>query len=96
MDTEIIDVRSLTIEDYQELKESMMQAYASLGGQYWKEEAIQKLIQKFPDGQIVITLDGKVVGCALSIIVNYDKFGDKHNYREITGNFSFEDRKSVV
>ncbi|MBK7291066.1 MAG: GNAT family N-acetyltransferase [Chitinophagaceae bacterium] len=94
MDTEIIDVRSLTIEDYQELKESMMQAYASLGGQYWKEEAIKKLIQKFPDGQIVITLDGKVVGCALSIIVNYDKFGDKHNYREITGNFSFETHTS--
>ena len=42
MDTEIIDVRSLTIEDYQELKESMIQAYASLGGQYWKEEAIKK------------------------------------------------------
>ncbi len=41
MDTEIIDVRSLTIEDYQELKESMIQAYASLGGQYWKEEAIK-------------------------------------------------------
>lgn len=90
MDNEIIDIRILTIEDYQTLKDSMVQAYASLGGQHWKEESIQRLIKKFPDGQIVITVDGKVVGCALSIIVNYAKFEDKHTYREITGNFSFE------
>ncbi|HMR93454.1 MAG TPA: bifunctional GNAT family N-acetyltransferase/carbon-nitrogen hydrolase family protein [Chitinophagaceae bacterium] len=90
MDTPIIEVRNLTIEDYQALKDSMMQAYASLGGQYWKEEALKRLIQKFPDGQVVITHDDKVVGCALSIIVNYDKFGDNHTYRDITGNFSFE------
>ncbi|MBS1654973.1 MAG: GNAT family N-acetyltransferase [Bacteroidetes bacterium] len=90
MGTDIIDVRNLTIEDYKTLKESMIQAYASLGGQYWKEEALKKLIQKFPDGQIVITVNGIVVGCALSIIVKYDKFGDNHTYRDITGNFSFE------
>jgi predicted amidohydrolase len=90
MDTDIIDVRSLTIEDYQALKDSMIQAYASLGGQYWKEEALKKLISKFPDGQIVITVNNAVVGCALSIIVKYDKFGDNHTYRDITGNFSFE------
>lgn len=90
MENEIIDIRNLTIEDYQTLKDSMVQAYSSLGGQYWKEESMQKLINKFPGGQIVITVDGKVVGCALSIIVNYDKFGDKHTYRDITGNFSFE------
>lgn len=90
MDNALIEVRSLTIEDYQTLKDSMKQAYASLGGQYWKEEAIRRLIQKFPDGQVVITYDGNVVGCALSIIVKYDKFGDNHTYRDITGNFSFE------
>ncbi len=94
MDTEIIEVRNLTIEDYQALKESMVQAYSSMGGQYWKEEAIQRLIQKFPDGQVVITLNGVVVGCALSIIVNYEKFGDNHTYKDITGNYSFETHTS--
>lgn len=76
METAIIEVRSLTIEDYQTLKDSMIQAYASLGGQFWKEEALKRLTQKFPNGQIVLTHNGKVVGCALSIIVNYEKFGD--------------------
>ncbi len=90
METAIIEVRGLTIEDYQTLKDSMIQAYASLGGQYWKEEALKRLTEKFPNGQIVLTHNGKVVGCALSIIVNYEKFGDNHTYRDITGNFSFE------
>lgn len=90
METAMIEVRNLTMEDYQALKESMQQAYASLGGQYWKEDALKKLMHKFPDGQVVITHNGKVVGCALSIIVNYDRFGDRHNYRDITGNFSFD------
>lgn len=90
MDTAIIEVRNLTIEDYQTLKESMQKAYESFGGQYWKEEALKKLIQKFPDGQIVITHDGKVVGCALSIVINYDKFGDNHTYRDVTGDFTFD------
>ncbi len=90
METDMIEVRALTIEDYLTLKEAMMKAYASLGGQYWKEEAISKLTQKFPNGQIVLTHNNKVVGCALSIIVNYERFGDNHTYRDITGNFSFE------
>jgi predicted amidohydrolase/GNAT superfamily N-acetyltransferase len=29
------------------------------------------------------------VGCALSIIVKYDEFGDDHTYRQITGNYTF-------
>ncbi|MGK2862094.1 MAG: GNAT family N-acetyltransferase [Chitinophagaceae bacterium] len=90
MEKDMIEVRGLTIEDYLTLKDSMMQAYASLGGQFWKEEALRKLTQKFPNGQIVLTHNNKVIGCALSIIVNYERFGDNHTYRDITGNFSFE------
>jgi hypothetical protein len=43
MDEAIIEVRSLTIEDYKSLKSAMIEAYASIGGHYWKEESIQKL-----------------------------------------------------
>ncbi|MEO7044794.1 MAG: GNAT family N-acetyltransferase, partial [Ferruginibacter sp.] len=90
MDLPIIEVRNLTMKDYQSLKEAMIKAYINLGGQHWKEEAIQRLIDRFPAGQIVITYNGQVVGCALSIIVRYDKYDDNHTYRDITGNFSFE------
>jgi hypothetical protein len=87
MDTATIEVRKLTIDDYQQLKDSMIQAYASLGGQYWKEESLAKLIQKFPDGQICVTVDQKVVGCALSLVIDMNRFGDNHTYRQITGDY---------
>ena len=90
MDHQTIEVRNLTMQDFQQLKESMIQAYASMGVQYWDEPALEQLINRFQQGQICITLNDQVVGCALSIIVNYDKFGDNHTYEQITGGYSFE------
>ncbi|MEO6636727.1 MAG: bifunctional GNAT family N-acetyltransferase/carbon-nitrogen hydrolase family protein [Ginsengibacter sp.] len=90
MENASIQVRLLTIKDYNELKEAMIKAYASMGGQYWKEVSLSKLITMFPEGQIAIIVDGKVAGCALSLRLNYDDFGDKHTYKEITGNYTFD------
>ncbi len=90
MEQQTIEVRNLTVEDYQQLKESMIQAYASMGGQYWQEKALERLISKFPEGQICVALNDKVVGCALSLIVDYRKFGDNHTYQQITGSYTFE------
>ncbi len=90
MDNATIEVRNLTMADYQELKASMIDAYASMGGQYWGEASLEKLIRKFPEGQICVTVNGKVVGCALTLIVNFNRFGDNHSYRQVTGNYTFD------
>src|SRR5687768_352068 len=84
-----IEIRKLTLEDYDDLKESMLQAYDTLGGQIWSKGTIQRLLELFPEGQLCIAIDDKVVACSLSIIVDYDEFGDKHTYQHITGNYSF-------
>ena len=84
-----IEIGHLKYEDFKQLLSAMKAAYASWTGSYWSPETIQRLINKFPEGQIVIKADGVVVGCALSIIVNYSKFGDEHTYTQITGNYSF-------
>lgn len=84
-----IELRNLRLDDYHELKESMIEAYRNWEGSYWKEHHIRKLLDIFPEGQICIIADGKVVGSALSLIVRYDNFGDDHTYRHITGNYTF-------
>lgn len=89
MSGETIEVRNLELEDYLDLKESMISAYAAMGGIHWKEDAIKELIRIFPEGQIAVTVNGKVVGCALSIVVDYARFGDHHSYEQITGRYSF-------
>lgn len=89
-DIENIELKLLTLDDYQELKVTMIDAYTNMPGSYWKEKHIQTLIQKFPDGQVVIKVNGQLAGCALSIMVDYDSFDDNHTYREITGNYAFD------
>lgn len=56
---------------------------------YWRERQINNLLNKFPKGQVVIKVNGKIAGCALSIIVDSQKFDDQHTYKEITGNYTF-------
>ncbi len=89
-----IELRKLTIDDYDGLRESMQEAYHDSGNGYWPKSNIQKLLRLFPEGQICITVDDKVVACALSIIVDYDVFGDNHTYEQITGKYSFSTHTS--
>jgi predicted amidohydrolase/GNAT superfamily N-acetyltransferase len=84
-----VEVRHLKIDDYKELKASMMEAYPNWPGAYWKESHLQKLLEVFPEGQIAVVVNGVVVGSALSLIIKYDHFGDEHTYKEITGNYTF-------
>ncbi len=87
---ENIELSFLSLTDYQELKEAMIEAYSTMPESYWSENHIGSLIEKFPDGQVVIKINGNIAGCALSIIVDYDKIAKNHTYRQITSNFTFE------
>src|SRR5690606_6363605 len=84
-----IEIRKLTLADYDDLRESMEQAYDTLGGDIWSQKTIIKLIKIFPEGQLCIAVDNKVVACCLSIIVDYKEYGDKHTYKMITDNYTF-------
>lgn len=84
-----VELRNLRIEDYTELKSSMVEAYSEMDGSHWKEHHIKKLLDIFPEGQLVILVDGKVVGSALSLIVTNEQVLANHTYTDITGNYTF-------
>ncbi|PWI31411.1 carbon-nitrogen hydrolase [Flavobacteriaceae bacterium LYZ1037] len=88
-DIENIELQYLTLDDYQELKGAMQQAYSSMPDLFWRENQIKTLIDKFPEGQVVIKINNQIAGCALSIIVDYDSIDDIHTYEDITGNYTF-------
>jgi len=90
---ENIELYRLELKDYEELKEVMRSSYHTMPEMYWRESQIHSLIQKFPEGQVVIKVNGQIAGCALSIIVDYESYGDHHTYAEITGNYSFNTHK---
>lgn len=84
-----VELRNLRMEDYDQLAGSFHRIYAD-HDVFWTRAQIKKLIDIFPEGQEVIIADDKVVGCALSIIVNYDRVKDDHTYAQVTGNETFD------
>ena len=88
-DIENIELTFLKLEDYKDLKEAMIEAYSNMPNSHWKEHHIKSLISRFKEGQVVIKVNQQFAGCALSIIVDYDTFDNKHTYKEITGDYSF-------
>lgn len=84
-----IELTYLTIDDYQEVKQAMISVYPQLTDNYWEERDIQRLIDLFKEGQVVVKVNGEVAGCALSIIIDYNQFEEQHTYREITGDYTF-------
>ncbi len=91
-------VRGLAIEDYKDLHEAMLLSYENVDDDPWARRQVAELLRKFPEGQMAVEVNGKVVGCALSLLVDYSKFGDNHTYMEITGDetFSTHDKNGDV
>ena len=84
-----LKLRTLTVSDYEAVKNIMQVVYADAGGA-WTQREFRNQLTAFPEGQIGIEVDGQVVGVALSLIVDYARFGDRHTYDQITGDGRFD------
>lgn len=84
-----VELRNLQIDDYKQLRNSMIEAYPDMADDYWGEDDIKKLLDIFPEGQLVILADDVVVGSALSIIIPEKLAYKIHTYKEVTGNYQF-------
>lgn len=82
-----LKIRNIKISDYDDIREIMVMVYDQLL-EPWTKKELRSHLKYFPEGQICIEDNGKVVGAAFSLIVDYNKWGDKHNYKDITGNGS--------
>ncbi|NNG03766.1 MAG: GNAT family N-acetyltransferase [Inquilinus sp.] len=80
-----LQLRNTRLSDYPALKEIMELVYGHAGGA-WKQKQFESQLARFPEGQICIEDNGKVVAAVISMIVDYKRFGDYHTHRQITGN----------
>ena len=87
-------VRPLQMTDYKQLAQSFRRVYSDGSDVFWTREQIEKLLTIFPEGQVVTVVDNKIVGCALSIIVDYDRVKNDHTYADVTGNETFNTHNS--
>ena len=84
-----VEIRNLRKEDYDQLAQSFTRVYHDGSDVFWTRKQINKLIRIFPEGQIVAVVDDQLIGCALSIRLDYKKVTRNHTYAEITGNEQF-------
>jgi predicted amidohydrolase/GNAT superfamily N-acetyltransferase len=77
-----LKIRNLEKSDYPQLKELMDRIYDDIGGA-WPEHTISKLIDDLPDGQICLVDHEKIVGVALSVQVDYQRFSNPHTYDDL-------------
>ena len=83
-----VELRNLQMDDYDQLARSLKRIYGD-EDVFWTRAQIKKLNTIFPEGQVVIVVDNRIVGCALSIIVDYDLVKGDHTYAQVTGNETF-------
>jgi predicted amidohydrolase/ribosomal protein S18 acetylase RimI-like enzyme len=81
-------LRHLTLDDFKDIRAIFENTYADMGGS-WTKEQVAALLAVFPEGQICIEDKGHVIAVALSLIVKYSEWGDKHTYADITADGTF-------
>ncbi|MFD2720157.1 GNAT family N-acetyltransferase [Hymenobacter monticola] len=85
---EIIEIRHLLKTDYEALKAAMLLAYPRMQS-YWPRKQVELLVDLFPEGQFVLTVNDEIVAAALALIVKHDQFDAAHTYQDVTGNYTF-------
>lgn len=79
-----LNLRNVTMADYDQILEIMDMVYSNAGGAYTKKE-LKSMLKYFPEGQICVEDNGTLVAAAFSVIVTYADYGDNHTYKQITG-----------
>ncbi|HSG89060.1 MAG TPA: carbon-nitrogen hydrolase family protein [Pseudomonadales bacterium] len=77
-----LKLRNLRPDDYPVVHSLMEQVYPDLGGA-WPKATIDRMIADFPDGQLCIEDNGRVVACALTVRVDYNRFSVPHRYVDL-------------
>ncbi len=79
-----IKVRQLKIEDFKQLVE--LQKLAFPGMPTWSREQFTSQLDIFPEGQISIVYDGKIIASSSSLIVDFDLHEDFDSWQRISDN----------
>ena len=79
-----IRVRPMRIEDYEDLAALQLKCFP--GMKPWLKEQIQSQLALFPEGQVVVELQGRLVASSTSLIVDFSEHREWHEWRTISDN----------
>jgi len=78
-----IKLRTLTTQEYEAVVELQQKCFP--GMKTWTRDQYDSLTNIFPEGQLCIMLNKKVIASCCSLIVDFDEYHETHTWRDITG-----------
>ena len=75
-------VRPVRLDDFDQLVQLQLKCFA--GMQPWTKTQVQSQLEHFPEGQICIEYDGKVVASCATLIVDSAEYLDWHNWSAVS------------
>lgn len=79
-----LKLRNLESADYPQVAQLMEAVYADIGGA-WSHDSLLALIKEFPEGQIAIQDNSRIIAVALTVKCRYDRFSRSHTYDDLIG-----------
>jgi predicted amidohydrolase/ribosomal protein S18 acetylase RimI-like enzyme len=76
-----IIVRQIRLEDYDQLVQLQLKCFP--GMKPWRLEQLESQLKTFPEGQICIAYEGRIVASSSSLILDFALYGEWHSWREI-------------
>lgn len=80
-------VRATTPQDFPVIQSLQHVSYPTI--RPWDDEQLASQLSVFPEGQFVAEVNGKVLGAASSLIVQWDDYGVNHTWNAVTGHGTF-------
>jgi predicted amidohydrolase/ribosomal protein S18 acetylase RimI-like enzyme len=76
-----IVVRQTRLDDLDTILEIQRDSFE--GMEPWERDHLQSQLGTFPEGQIVVEVDGRVVASSSALIVDFDEYADDHTWDEV-------------
>ncbi len=83
-----LTVRPTSPDDVEPLLALQAHVYPDIPA--WKRDSVLHQIERFGLGQLTAVLNGRIVGCASSLVIAWDEWSDEHSWNEITAAGTFE------
>jgi predicted amidohydrolase/ribosomal protein S18 acetylase RimI-like enzyme len=81
---ETLRLRNLTLADFDALVALQLRSFP--GMQPWARAQIESQLARFPEGQMVIEIEGRIVATSSSLIVDSTTHSDWHDWKKSTDN----------
>lgn len=80
--TKKIKLRNMRMEDYDDLVAIQKKSFPHM--KPWTKEQLQSILSIFPEGQLVIEYQGKVIASCSGLIINQDDYPETSSWFELT------------